>query len=331
MQTHLFGQTGLSVTPIGLGLAALGRPGYINLGHADDLGRRYDPAAMQTHAHTVLDAAFAAGVRYFDAARSYGRAEEFLGSWLASRQIPPGAVTVGSKWGYVYTAGWQVDAPVHEVKEHSLEVLRRQFAESTAHLAPYLRLYQIHSATLESGVLANQAVIAELALYRERGLHIGLSLSGPQQARTLARAMAVTVDGRPLFTAVQATWNLLEPSAGAALQAAHAAGMGVIVKEALANGRLTARNDDPSFATRRSMLENAAAELRTTVDALALAAVLQQPWAGVVLSGAATAAHLQSNVGALVLDLSPELQTRLAALAEEPAAYWSQRSRLSWT
>ena len=63
---------------MGLGLAALGRPGYINLGHATDLSRDYDVAAMADHAHTVLDAAWAAGIRYFDAARSYGRAEEFL-------------------------------------------------------------------------------------------------------------------------------------------------------------------------------------------------------------------------------------------------------------
>ena len=70
---------------IGLGLAALGRPGYINLGHADDLGRNYDVAAMRAHAHAVLDAAWGAGVRYFDAARSYGRAEEFLGDWLRTR------------------------------------------------------------------------------------------------------------------------------------------------------------------------------------------------------------------------------------------------------
>ena len=62
----------------GLGLAALGRPGYINLGHAADLHADYDVAAMEGRAHAVLDAAHAAGVRYFDAARSYGRAEEFL-------------------------------------------------------------------------------------------------------------------------------------------------------------------------------------------------------------------------------------------------------------
>ena len=78
----------------GLGLAALGRPGYINLGHADDLNRDYDVDAMQQHAHRVLDTAWESGVRYFDAARSYGKAEIFLGSWIRDRGIDVGAISV---------------------------------------------------------------------------------------------------------------------------------------------------------------------------------------------------------------------------------------------
>jgi aryl-alcohol dehydrogenase-like predicted oxidoreductase len=130
MQTKPFGSTGLSVSPIGIGLAALGRPGYITIGHADALGRNYDVTAMEAGAHRILDKAYAMGVRYFDAARSYGRAEAFLASWLQRRGIPPGDVVVGSKWGYTYTAGWQVEAAAHEVKEHSLAVLQRQWKES---------------------------------------------------------------------------------------------------------------------------------------------------------------------------------------------------------
>jgi hypothetical protein len=38
---------------------------------------------MRTRTFSTLDAAYAAGVRYVDAARSYGRAEEFLAGWLA--------------------------------------------------------------------------------------------------------------------------------------------------------------------------------------------------------------------------------------------------------
>src|SRR6516225_2694396 len=106
METRTLGQTGLFVSRMGLGLAALGRPGYINMGHAADLHGDYDFHSMEERAHAVLDSAWKAGIRYFDAARSYGLAETFLAHWLASRRIRPDAVTVGSKWGYTYTAGW---------------------------------------------------------------------------------------------------------------------------------------------------------------------------------------------------------------------------------
>src|SRR4051794_6437590 len=142
------GPTGLLVSRIGLGLAALGRPGYINLGHAGDLQADYAVAALRRRAHAVLDAAWDAGVRYFDAARSYGQAEAFLADWLVGRAADSGAAVVGSKWGYTYTAGWQVTADRHEVKDHSLATLRRQVAESRAALGSQLDLYQIHSATL---------------------------------------------------------------------------------------------------------------------------------------------------------------------------------------
>lgn len=102
--TRPLGATGLTISPIGLGLAALGRPGYINLGHGADLGGERGVAAMEARAHAVLDAAWQGGVRYLDAARSYGLAEAFLGGWLDARGIAPGEVAVGSKWGYTYPA-----------------------------------------------------------------------------------------------------------------------------------------------------------------------------------------------------------------------------------
>ena len=152
------------MTEIGLGLAALGRPAYINLGHADDLGPDRSPEALRARTHAVLDHAYSRGVRYFDAARSYGLAEEFLGSWLRSRR--PAGVTVASKWGYTYTANWRIDAEEHEVKDLSAATLRRQLAETREHLGAWLQLYQIHSATIESGVLEDDEVLSELAELR---------------------------------------------------------------------------------------------------------------------------------------------------------------------
>ncbi len=330
MELRPLGSTDRRVTPIGLGLAALGRPGYINLGHAEDLQGEYTIAAMERHAHEMLDAAWEAGIRYYDAARSYGRAEEFLGSWLKAPPIQPEAVTIGSKWGYIYTADWQVSAEVHEIKEHSLPVLLRQWEESRALLGSYLDLYQIHSATLSSGVLENQAVLEALASFREQGVRIGLSLSGAQQVETLERALAVEINGVRLFDAVQATWNLLEPSAGPALAGARAEGVGVIVKEALANGRLTGRNQAPAFAPQMRRLRKQANRLHTTVDALSLAAVLAQPWVDVVLSGAATVNQLQSNLKALEVAWDEEAAARLAPLAEPAERYWSIRAALPW-
>ncbi len=330
MQLRPLGRSGLTVSRMGLGLAALGRPGYINLGHAGDLERRYSVLEMEARAHRVLDAAWAAGVRYFDAARSYGRAERFLASWLTAREIAPEEVAVGSKWGYRYTAGWEVRAEVHEVKEHTLERLALQFRESRELLGTHLDLYQVHSATISSGVLDDEQVMGQLWRIREMGPRIGLSLTGPAQAETLRRAMAVERDGVRLFDAVQATWNLLERSAGEALAEAHAAGMGVVVKEALANGRLTERNEDPAFAPKLEALRAEAERLGTTVDALALAAVLARPWADVVLSGAAVPGHLRSNLRALETTWEDETEERLAHLAEEPERYWETRAELPW-
>jgi aryl-alcohol dehydrogenase-like predicted oxidoreductase len=330
MQLHPLGKSNLYVTRLGLGLAALGRPGYINLGHARDLDESYDVSVMEAHAHEVLDAAWAAGIRYFDAARSYGRAEAFLSTWLNTRAINPDTVTVGSKWGYTYTADWQIQAEHHEIKEHSLPVLQRQIGESRSLLGSQLDLYQIHSATLASGVLENDAVLGELARLRDSGLHIGLSLSGPNQAETLTRAVEIERDGRPLFTAVQATWNLMAQEAGEALSQANAAGMGVIVKEALANGRLTPRNLEPSFQQRRILLDQIAAQNNITIDAVALAAVLAQPWADVVLSGAANVDHLHSNLKANAVTLEQDLPVLMEMLQESPMVYWETRNNLPW-
>lgn len=321
MELRVLGSTGLRVSPIGLGLAALGRPAYITLGRDADLGADRSVGAMERRSHEMLDAAYAVGIRYFDAARSYGRAEQFLASWLDTRR--PADATIGSKWGYTYTANWRLDAPTQEAKDLSVATLIRQFGESRALLGANLHLYQIHSATVESGVLEDREVLAHLARVRSEGVAVGLSVSGPQQADTIRRALDASVDGFNPFQSVQATWNLLEPSAGEALAEAKARGWGVIVKEVLANGRLT----DQHAGTHAQRLIRAARISHTTVDALAMAAALSQPWADVVLSGAVTTAHLHSHLAALAL---PRDGLHIPPVAESPESYWQYRGTLQW-
>jgi aryl-alcohol dehydrogenase-like predicted oxidoreductase len=327
METRRLARDGPELTRFGLGLAALGRPAYITLGHAGDFPEGRDVAAMEAHSHRMLDRAFAAGIRYLDVARSYGRGEQFVRTWIDSRRVSPEELVVGSKWGYRYTGDWQVDGRVQEVKDHGAPMLNAQLAESLAILGPYLRLYQIHSASIETHVLEDEQVLAELGRLRERGMFLGVTTTGPTQSDTIRRAMEIQFDGGSLFSSIQATWNVLERSAEAALREAHEAGLTVIVKEALANGRLTPRGAEGREGPLRMIVDRIGA----TSDAVALAFLRRQPWADVVLLGAATATQLESNLAALDIRLSDadvELLDRLRTPAEQ---YWSHRATLPWT
>ncbi|HXQ77739.1 MAG TPA: aldo/keto reductase [Gemmatimonadaceae bacterium] len=317
---------------LGLGTAALGRPGYINLNHAADLGGDYDPQAMELRAHTVLDAAFESGVRYFDVARSYGRAEEFLGSWLDERQIEPGRVTVASKWGYTYTAGWSTNAEQHEIKDHSLRNFTKQFSESVERLGGHLSIYQIHSVTAEGKTLDDDALIDAIARLREKGIRAGLTVSGPGQNIAIRKAVDVRRDGERVFDSVQATWNLFERGAESALSDAHSAGMRVVIKEALANGRLTNgnRESDGILAPRVEAVRRIAEKRRTTIDMLALSAALSRPWADIVLSGAATVGQLEANIAALEFGYDADLDEQLRASSVGSADYWRARAAFGW-
>ncbi|WP_090098087.1 aldo/keto reductase [Lentzea jiangxiensis] len=288
---------------LALGLASLGRPAYINLGREDALPRVRDVDSMRAQCHRVLDTAYELGIRWVDAARSYGLSEDFLSSWLPGHDD----VTVSSKWGYAYTADWRPDAQVHEVKEHSLTRFTRQWRETSA-LLPRVDLYQVHSLTADSPLFEDARLRDAMVGI---GVPLGFSTSGPKQADTIRKALDLGV-----FQSVQSTWNLLETSAGDALQEAHDAGLRVIVKEGLANGRLVV---DPPRAVAAQ-----AEALGVGPDAVALAAVARQPWADVVLSGAASPEQLRSNVEALRVGVD------LPELSEPAERYWKTRSGLAW-
>ncbi|MCW2818604.1 MAG: aldo/keto reductase [Marmoricola sp.] len=310
---------------LGLGTAALGRPEYLNLGHGRALGGRYAVEELRAHAIEVLEAAWASGVRHLDAARSYGAGEEFLGGWLADHPGRRAECRVGSKWGYTYVAGFERGATTHEVKDHTTATLERQWPETLTALGGPPDLYLVHSLTSDSPVLGDPVLLDRLRDLAGTGVRVGLSTSGPDQA-DVVRAAADLPDSP--FTTVQSTWNLLEPSVGAALAEVHEAGWFVVVKEAVANGRLTSAADDVP-----ADLAVVAGELGVGVDAVALAAALARPWADVVLSGASSRDQLASNLaGRDVVDEVARVDwADLTDLPEDPRTYWTHRSSLPWT
>jgi aryl-alcohol dehydrogenase-like predicted oxidoreductase len=304
------------MTQLGLGLAALGRPEYLTVGHARAVDGRFDPAALERHCHAVLDAAWDSGIRHFDVARSYGLAEQFLGSWLSARPNRREELVIGSKWGYAYVADFQRGAEVHEVKEHSVARLAEQWPQTMRDLGGKPDHYLIHSVTPDSPALRDAALLDDLRALAAGGTRIGISTSGPHQADVVRAALEIGV-----FDSVQSTWNPLEPSVAPALAEAHEAGWFVVVKEAMANGRLVAENSE---------LAALADSTGVGRDALALAVALAQPWADVVLSGAATVAQLEQNIAALLIDRD-EIAAGDLDIAESPQCYWANRSRMAWT
>jgi hypothetical protein len=132
------------------------------------------------------------------------------------------------------------------------------------------------------------------------GIAVGLTLTGPTQRETIERALEVGG-----FDAVQATWNLLEGGATSALAAARAAGVGMIIKEALANGRLTARGDVP-------LLARAA------------------PSVGRYARCGRAGGRPGPALGARELEFPEELWYRLEPLREDSVAYWKTRAALAW-
>jgi aryl-alcohol dehydrogenase-like predicted oxidoreductase len=101
----------------------------------------------------------------------------------------------------------------------------------------------------------------------------------------------------------------------------------VIIKEALANGRLTDRWPTSPDAPIRTLAEH----WHVPVDQVALAAAIAQPWADVVLSGAVTTSQLQSNLSSVTLEVHAHDFDLLAAMAEQPNEYWRTRAGLSWS
>ncbi len=310
---------------LGLGLAALGRPAYITTGRTADLGADASTdrsvEALRARAHSQLDAAWWLGLRYVDAARSYGLAEQFLGSWLAAHPGRRDELTIGSKWGYEYIGDWQMHAAAHERKEHSLAMLDRQWPETQDALGTDPDVYLIHSLTPDSPALADEPLLERLREIAAGGVRVGFSTSGPEQGAVIERALALPDSP---FSAVQTTWNLLEPSAGEALAAANEARWLVVVKEVLANGRLTPEGAGPNEADAVA----AAGADGQPLDGLAIGAAVAHPWADIVLTGAVTRRQLRENLAARVPGLP---DARLASLAEPPERYWAERSARAWT
>ena len=312
---------------LGLGTAAIGRPQYINIRQQQSTAPFY-LEKFKAKGKDVLETAYQKGVRYFDTAPGYGLAEQLLLDWVRGKADK--SIEIATKWGYTYIANFDANATQHEVKEHSLSKLNEQWAVSQQ-LMPFLSTYQIHSATLDTGVLDNPAILERLAyLKSEFNLLIGITTSGTNQTIILRKALAIEIAGQPLFDVFQVTYNLFDQSLAELSEDISATDRRIVVKEALANGRVFPNKKFPHYRMVYQNLETLAYKYKVGIDAIALRFCMDSLMPFKVLSGAAEMGHLSENLKANDFQLSKQDLLALKKLQITPKKYWTERKQLRW-
>ena len=189
----------------------------------------------------MLDAAYAAGVRYVDAARSYGLAEAFLGTWLRARTLSPDALTIGSKWGYTYVGGGgSMLGPRDEGP-----VGRRRCAARSSKAG--------HCLVNDFGFIKSTPPRSKAASSKMGACSTNSVACAPKGSPSGHRDRTRTSRCHPPRVGCEHEAREPVPGCSGDVEPARAVGrarvgrgqglgLGVIVKEAVANGRLTDRN-----------------------------------------------------------------------------------------
>ncbi len=309
---------------LGLGTAAIGRPTYINIRNQDP--KPFELNTFKSDGVELLEEAAKLGITYFDTAPGYGIAEKIITSWLSKTNISN--LEIASKWGYKYVANFNPKAEVHEVKEHSLNMLNMQW-EYTKSLLPQLTTLQIHSATFETGVLENQKVLDRLyELKSENNIHIGLTTTGDNQIEVIKEAVDIHVNGNQLFDVFQSTYNILDQSIDKVKPLLK--DKRLVVKEGLANGRLLHFANYKNYQQLYVALLWLANKYEVGTDAIALRFCIDSIDPFVVLSGASNTHQLVNNLKVNSFKLTDDEVVSLKLFGTSPETYWQERKALKW-
>lgn len=219
------GDTGLIVSPLGLGTVKLGR----------DQGVKYpngftipDDAA----ARALLDQARALGINLIDTAPAYGVSEQRLGPLLRGQR---------EDWVIVSKVGEEFDngqsrfdfSPAHTrlSVERSLQRLETDRID----------LVLVHSDGNDVSILRDSGVYETLAELKREGKLRAFGLSG----KTVAGGLLALERG----DCAMVTYNLTERGEQAVLDHAATHGKGILIKKALASGHAVLAGEDPVRAS----------------------------------------------------------------------------------
>jgi aryl-alcohol dehydrogenase-like predicted oxidoreductase len=312
------GRTGLELSRIGLGCGNFG-----GIGSAPELFGRGE---SEEEAFALMDAAWAAGITFFDTAASYGggRSERWVGRWRSERREP---VLLSSK---VY---WSVTGDPAD-RGLSRERILREVEGSLERLGvERLDLYLTHEPDPETPIEETLQALDELVRSGKVGAIGASNLDAEQLEEALETSDRL---GLARFGWVQNEFSLLEQDAGGVLEICEREGLGFTPFSPLGGGWLTGKyrrgegypagsrmtlRPEPyeELATEETFraldgLSAAAAERGVEPAVLAIAWVLSHPQVTAVVIGPRRPEHLEPALAALELRLATEERDELAEL-----------------
>jgi aryl-alcohol dehydrogenase-like predicted oxidoreductase len=208
------GQTGLWVSPLGLGTVKLGRDQAVKYPN----GFRIPDDA---EARQLLNLARELGINLIDTAPAYGCSEARLGPLLRGQREE---WVVVSKVGEEFAGG---------LSQHDFSAAHTRFSveRSLKRLeTDCIDLVLVHSDGNDLAVLNDSAVYATLEDLKREGKLRGFGFSG----KTVAGGLLALERG----DCAMVTYNLNEQAERPVLDRAQALGKGILVKKALASGHL---------------------------------------------------------------------------------------------
>jgi aryl-alcohol dehydrogenase-like predicted oxidoreductase len=313
------GPTSLELSRIGLGCGNFG-----GVGSAPEL---FGQGESEEEAFGLMDAAWSAGVNFFDTAASYGggRSETWVGRWRRDR----GADVILSTKVY-----WSVTGDPDDRGLARDRVLRENAASLERLGVERVNMYLTHEPDPETPIGETLEALDELV----RGGKVEAIGASNVSAEQLVEALE-TSDARGLvrFAWVQNELNLLAPTAQDGVrEICRREGLGFTPFSPLGGGWLTGKyaQDEPYPAGSRMTLRpdpyqqlvavqtfraldvfrGFADELETEPATLALAWLLAQPDITAVVVGPRKPEHLRAALAALDLELNEALRDELASV-----------------
>lgn len=237
MQTRPLGNTGRQVGVIGLGTVKLGR----NAGVAYPGGGGYDLPTDQ-QAIDLLSTAADLGVNLIDTAPAYGVSEERLGALMAAGGWFGGR----DRWVVCTKAGEEFDnATARSRYDFSPMAVRTSVDRSLRRLrVERLDVVLLHSDGRDEWIVRESGALEELNQLRAEGKVAAVGVSSKSVAGGL---LAVQRGCDVVMVTLNPTHTEERPVVGAAREA----GVGVLVKKALASGHAA----DPAAAIRFGLSE----------------------------------------------------------------------------